>query len=281
MNGTATIESTTITNFATGIAVAKDASVKMAKNMFTITDIANAVVFEDGSLKAAATIDATLIGKKVSETDPTKAESITGKLNLDNCEGSVEMYYKLQIWENEKKLQYHPTATCQISTLKDGISSGAFASIGYIIGTAAAEVRASGVHKNILIRYSGSGLIANVDETALNRVMTNLLVNASQSMDAGVIHVNLRTHDGMFRIEVIDNGKGIKDKHIGKLFRHGFTRDKKGGTGVGLAYCKDVIENYGGRISVHSKSDTGSIFAINLPKEKSMPTFVDDDSLDF
>ncbi|OGQ48997.1 MAG: hypothetical protein A3I09_00180 [Deltaproteobacteria bacterium RIFCSPLOWO2_02_FULL_47_10] len=169
----------------------------------------------------------------------------------------------------------------RLCTLKDGISSGAFASIGYIIGTAAAEVRASGVHKNILIRYSGSGLIANVDETALNRVMTNLLVNASQSMDAGVIHVNLRTHDGMFRIEVIDNGKGIKDKHIGKLFRHGFTRDKKGGTGVGLAYCKDVIENYGGRISVHSKSDTGSIFAINLPKEKSMPTFIDDDSLDF
>ena len=111
-----TIQSTAITNFATGINVAKDASVKLAKNTFTITDPANAVVFDSS---VASPIDSTLVGKKVSETDTAKVESVTGKLNLDSCAGSVEMYYKSSPAEGINALQFYSTATCQVSTLKD------------------------------------------------------------------------------------------------------------------------------------------------------------------
>ncbi len=114
VNGTATIESTTITNFASGINVAKDASVKLVKNTFTITDAANAVVF-DTSVTSPA--DSTLLGKKVDESDPTnpKAISATGKLNLDSCAGSVEMYFRSV---TDKPLSY-TSATCTVSTLLD------------------------------------------------------------------------------------------------------------------------------------------------------------------
>ncbi|MBI2092380.1 MAG: hypothetical protein HYT75_05260 [Deltaproteobacteria bacterium] len=90
VNGSATIESTAISNFAEGIKVAKDASVKLAKNAFTIADPANAVVFDS----PVQIIDESWIGKHVSESDATKADKLAGKLALEasKCSGSVGLY---------------------------------------------------------------------------------------------------------------------------------------------------------------------------------------------
>src|ERR1051326_7071035 len=75
--------------------------------------------------------------------------------------------------------------------------------------------------------------------------------------------------NGMVRIAVIDNGIGIAQQHLGKLFRvferlHGV--EEYPGTGIGLAIVKRGTERMGGRCGVESKVGEGSTFWIELPE---------------
>jgi len=65
---------------------------------------------------------------------------------------------------------------------------------------------------------------------------------------------------------VKDEGAGIKDEDMGKIFESFFTTKKKGeGTGLGLSLSKRLVEANGGRIEVQSKVGEGSVFKISLP----------------
>jgi len=67
-------------------------------------------------------------------------------------------------------------------------------------------------------------------------------------------------------ISVKDEGAGIKDEDMGKIFESFFTTKKKGeGTGLGLSLSKRLVEANGGRIEVQSKVGEGSVFKISLP----------------
>ncbi len=70
-------------------------------------------------------------------------------------------------------------------------------------------------------------------------------------------------------IKVEDNGKGISKSEIQKVFRPFFTTKKDHGTGIGLAITKDIIEkNFGGKIGVVSKLNSGTTFTIQLPLQQ-------------
>jgi len=67
-------------------------------------------------------------------------------------------------------------------------------------------------------------------------------------------------------VEVTDSGDGISEKNIEKIFKPFFTTKPLGdGTGLGLSFCKDIIESYGGEISVLSKPSEDTIFRFHLP----------------
>jgi light-regulated signal transduction histidine kinase (bacteriophytochrome) len=100
-------------------------------------------------------------------------------------------------------------------------------------------------------------------------LLQNLIGNAIKyrSAQAPRVHVSLAESDGEFRFAVADNGIGIDPKyheHIFEVFKrlHG---SKIPGTGVGLAICKRVVEQYGGRIWVESAEGRGAIFFFTLP----------------
>ncbi len=108
----------------------------------------------------------------------------------------------------------------------------------------------------------------------IQRVLINLLVNARQAMPGGgTVSVSLRDDPeaGEVVMTVRDSGSGIQREHLPRIFdpffstKPGPDETGKGGTGLGLAACKEVIDAHGGRIRVESTVGRGTAFIIRLP----------------
>ena len=101
------------------------------------------------------------------------------------------------------------------------------------------------------------------DVIKLDAVFINLIVNAIQELpQGGKITIQISEKDNAAILKFIDSGKGIPDDDISKVFEPLFTTKQKG-TGLGLASCKNVIEQHQGKISVANNPTT---FTIILPK---------------
>ena len=108
----------------------------------------------------------------------------------------------------------------------------------------------------------------------LQQVLLNLLINARQAMpNGGEILVRLvhNKQSNMNELTIRDNGCGIPADQLTSIFTPFFTTKKgpdesgKGGTGLGLATCRDIIEAHRGRIRVASTEGKGTAFIVKLP----------------
>lgn len=101
----------------------------------------------------------------------------------------------------------------------------------------------------------------------------NLIANAikfQQKDSKPEITISAESREKDYVFKVADNGIGIREKdreNIFILFRRMHNRNEYGGTGIGLAHCKKIIELHGGRIWVESAPGTGSVFLFTIPKE--------------
>lgn len=100
----------------------------------------------------------------------------------------------------------------------------------------------------------------------LNQVWTNLLHNAIQAMGgAGEIKLGLSCADNIIKVSVQDNGKGIPEESLGRIFDPYFTTKEKGeGTGLGLSISREIVEKHKGSISVSSVPGN-TVFTVNIP----------------
>lgn len=111
-----------------------------------------------------------------------------------------------------------------------------------------------------------------VESQGMKQVLLNLFKNAIEAMSlGGELHVrtSLEQYDAsddetIIRIEVADTGIGIKDSEMNFIFRP-FYSTKPNGTGLGLAFCRHIVEEHGGEITVNSQVGVGSTFIITLP----------------
>jgi len=119
----------------------------------------------------------------------------------------------------------------------------------------------------------------------IQQVLLNLLINARQAMpDGGTITLRLQHHqqENMVAIIIRDAGTGIAQDKLQKIFdpffstKTGPDASGKGGTGLGLSSCRNIIEGHRGRIRVASTVGQGTQFTILLPvassEKKSLPT---------
>ncbi|RZB30628.1 MAG: hypothetical protein SRB1_02908 [Desulfobacteraceae bacterium Eth-SRB1] len=112
------------------------------------------------------------------------------------------------------------------------------------------------------------------DPQSLEQVLINLLLNAAQAADKEDSRVRINVVPGKTRrdhlmIEVSDNGCGMDDETIKKIFDPFFTNKTPGtGTGLGLYVCHNLIDGLGGRIKVKSAPGEGSTFQIILRNVK-------------
>jgi len=110
------------------------------------------------------------------------------------------------------------------------------------------------------------------DETRLRQIVFNLLSNAGKFTSRGVVTLGVSRAADTFVISVKDTGIGISRDNIEKLFTdfsqaEASTSTKYGGTGLGLALCRNLCHLMGGEISVESELGRGSTFAVRLPVE--------------
>lgn len=112
-----------------------------------------------------------------------------------------------------------------------------------------------------------SGLRVNSDGYRLGRVLVNLLINAIQAVFEGTgrIILSVFVEGNSLRIEIQDNGRGIEKDSLHNIFDSFYTKGKRGGTGLGLSYCKQVVEAHGGAIDVDSEEEKGTTFTIKIP----------------
>ena len=95
-------------------------------------------------------------------------------------------------------------------------------------------------------------------------VLMNMISNSIDAVDKnGKIHIDISTNGHEDIIEIQDDGEGIPAENLEKIFDSLFTT-KASGTGLGLAYCKTVIEQHGGSISV---STNPTKFTMIIPQK--------------
>ncbi|MGJ7517436.1 KinB sensor domain-containing domain [Pseudomonas baetica] len=118
----------------------------------------------------------------------------------------------------------------------------------------------------LLVEVQGPLPRLQADQPQLDRVLDNLLDNALRHTAAGgLIRLQARRHGERVIISVEDNGEGIAYGQQGRIFEP-FVQvgRKKGGAGLGLALCKEIVQLHGGRMGVYSRPGQGTQFYMAL-----------------
>jgi len=99
----------------------------------------------------------------------------------------------------------------------------------------------------------------------VNERKTLRQIQGDNSYEA-TVSASTKSRDGKIEIRVSDNGSGIPQKVLDKIFQPFFTTKPTGsGTGLGLSLAYDIVKAHGGEIQVESKEGEGSEFVILLP----------------
>ena len=127
--------------------------------------------------------------------------------------------------------------------------------------------------KLLVYNENNTPVIVNADKERILQVLTNLIVNSIKyGKEGGYTEVKVEEYDkDRIIVRVKDNGEGIEDEHLPRLFERFYRIDKnrsrkKGGSGLGLSIVKHIIEAHQEQIFVESKIGQGTEFSFTLQK---------------
>ena len=137
-----------------------------------------------------------------------------------------------------------------------------------VIEIMAYEMRTSNIEVEKQLDSTLPGVL--VDPHQIQQVFLNLVNNARQAMEgqqsSGRLRVRTEAAHGRVRVTFQDNGPGISEENLKKIFDPFVTTKEAGkGTGLGLSLSYGIIQEHGGTIRAESKSGTGATFVIDLP----------------
>ncbi len=144
-----------------------------------------------------------------------------------------------------------------------------------IIDTAVEDIKKEAENKNLILNTNIPKNLSKIwaDKDKLIQVFINLLSNAVKFTNKnGSIEIKAIEFEKNIEIHVKDNGIGIKASELDKIFDKFYQVDNTstrshGGTGIGLAITKSIVEEHGGTIRVESEPGYGSDFIVTLKKE--------------
>lgn len=144
-----------------------------------------------------------------------------------------------------------------------------------LLSAAVSNARSMAKSREISLELPWRRVEIEGDQLQLELVMDNLLNNALKySPEGKAIRVELRESGKEVEVRVVDQGVGIRDEHLPKLFGkfyrvEGEIGRRAPGSGLGLYICRNIVEAHGGRIWVDSKPGEGSTFVFVLPVRQS------------
>jgi signal transduction histidine kinase len=115
-------------------------------------------------------------------------------------------------------------------------------------------------------------LAVEADRERIHQVVFNLVDNAVRfTPPGGEVTIRAWREDERVQIEIHDTGVGVAPEHLSRLFERFYradparSRDDGGGTGIGLAIARSIVEGHGGRITATSEPGRGATFIFDLP----------------
>ena len=155
----------------------------------------------------------------------------------------------------------------------DALTSPTVVEIDHVVALAVDQNRVAAESSRVTIISGGdAGAQVYGDEPLLAVALHNLIANAIQySPKSSRVGVGVSHGDGIVEIAVTDQGIGIPDDELDRVFERFFRIDPArsrhtGGSGLGLSIVKHVVQNHGGDIRVWSQPGNGSTFTIRLPE---------------
>ncbi|EDP67034.1 periplasmic sensor signal transduction histidine kinase [alpha proteobacterium BAL199] len=127
-------------------------------------------------------------------------------------------------------------------------------------GLPASELGALRIHV-----VDGGALTVRVDRDQMFRALANLIGNAAGA-GAGRVTVTAVHRNRQVIVDVADDGPGIPQEGLGKLFQPFQYSTRKDGTGLGLTIARDIIQAHGGRLTLDRTGPDGTVFRIELPE---------------
>jgi two-component system sensor histidine kinase SenX3 len=155
----------------------------------------------------------------------------------------------------------------------DALTKAELVGIDHVVTAAVDQNQVGAAARRITLASGGTrGAEVYGDEALLITAVHNLISNAvNYSPDGSRVGIGVRAVDGVVEIVVTDQGVGIPEADLDRVFERFYrvdqSRDRNtGGTGLGLAIVKHVAQNHGGDVRVWSQPGRGSTFTIRLPE---------------
>ncbi|MBI5233897.1 MAG: HAMP domain-containing protein [Deltaproteobacteria bacterium] len=115
-----------------------------------------------------------------------------------------------------------------------------------------------------IVRHYGKPILARIDASKVKQALLNIILNAVHALyEQGTITINVDEKDGELLIAVTDNGCGIDEKRLKRVFEPFFTT-RPDGTGLGLPLTKKLIEEHHGHVDIQSAHGKGTTVSVRL-----------------
>ncbi len=250
--------------------------------MAVVRDITERRKMEEELLKAAKLESLGILAGGIAHDFNNILTAILGNINLVSVKAKLDDVTHASLREAEKACYRAKGLTSQLLTFsKGGAPVRKAASIGELL-TDTINFTVSGSNVRAVFDIADDLWPVEIDETQMSQALNNLAVNSIHAMpQGGVITVKAKNEvidenshplkGGRYvKISIKDEGMGIPDNYIDKIFDPYFTTKQKG-SGLGLATGYSVINRHGGYIFVDSELGKGTVFTIYLPATEKKP----------
>ncbi|MCW3074485.1 MAG: rane protein [Flaviaesturariibacter sp.] len=122
-------------------------------------------------------------------------------------------------------------------------------------------------HINLQINYADTPCFLMANKEKLKIAFLNIIINGVEAMPnsgAGILQLTIESEDNMHTVVIKDNGCGISEENISRLFEPYYT-SKRNGMGLGLASTLNILQSHKAQIDVSSVVNTGTTFTISFP----------------
>ena len=239
-------------------------------------DLVLVLIFDDSEFRRLDAIRRDFVANISHELKtPIGALSILGEAVLGASDDPVAIIkFATRMQQEANRLSNLVQEIINLSRLQDDdpLRNAKVLNLSVLIAEAIDGSRLMAEARNISLIYSNqSDLQVLGDRGQIEMAISNLVENAiNYSSDGTRVAVALRERDGLAEISISDQGLGIPEREIKRIFERFYRVDPArsrltGGTGLGLSIVKHVVTNHGGDVSVWSVEGSGSTFTIRLP----------------